>query len=483
MFRFLSSILFLLVSGVASAASWYTETYPSTPKSSPDAACSYLFNNSPYRSGGYTLVPENDYFRCRFKFSTFPGGPLYDKNDKTYTPAPPACPDGIDPLTGECIAPPAPGGEQCGVSDTTGLPKIINATGDCVEFETADKPSQCAHFAQETRFTTTYVNFDGDGNPIPPPPVIEQGCVATVLDVTNCKAPATRATGTITLGPPAQRCRVAVNFSGEVAEGDSPQFNTSPTVPDVCAPGDDCALPDEPVITESEPCSYYADGEGMVSCSSLDYRGVPGESTDCGSVNGEWQCITAKKPTSTGAKIDTTVQTKANPDGTTTVTKTDVRTDVNCTGVNACQSVTTKTTNVTIKDGNGNTVSSSTDCTGAKCGTGKSGDGDGDGEGTCIVDCDEDEGGEVAGPELDDVPGYGESVENFVSAVEGSPIMTAISGIGVSGSGSCNMGSTSTAIGTISLDYICQNSNWLNDLYYVFLAVWALAAVRVLMSA
>lgn len=456
---------------------------------SPDAlsACKTITNAS-YEYSNHAIVSRSDGgFDCKATRRTISTGSIvHNQQIGVVYRYGDSCAAGTtyNPATGACDAPTQPGGEQCGVSDTTGLPKIINATGDCVEFQQADKPSQCAHLAESTRFTTVYVNYDGDGNPIPPPPVVEQGCVATVLDVTNCKAPATRSTGTVSLGPPAQRCRVAVDFTGEVADGDSPQFNTSPTAPDVCAPGDDCALPDEPVITESEPCSYYADGEGMVSCSSLDYRGVPGESTNCGSVNGaDWNCNYAKSPTSTGAKIDTTVQTQANPDGTTTVTKTDVRTDVNCTGVNACQSVTTKTTNVTIKDGNGNTVSSSTDCTGAKCGTGKSGDGDGDGEGTCIVDCDEEEGGEVAGPELDDAPGYGESVDSFVSAVEGSPIMTAISGIGVTGSGSCNMGSTSTAIGTISLDYICQNSNWLDDLFPVFLAVWALAAVRVLMSA
>ncbi|MBL4858904.1 MAG: hypothetical protein JKY36_06895 [Erythrobacter sp.] len=392
-----------------------------------------------------------------------------------------------NPTTGGCEAPQEPGGEKCGDHVIAGvtIPKITTASGECVPFYDADKPSQCEHLSKSTRTTTVYVEYDGEGNPIPPPPVISQGCVATVIDVSHCKAPATPKPGTITLGPPAQRCKVGVSFSGEVADGDAPSFVPSATSPDVCPEGESCDVPDEPVITDRKPCSYYADGEGMVSCQSSDYRGVPGESTNCGSFNNaEWNCNYTKQPSSNGVSIDTKVETKSNPDGGTTTTKTDIRTDVNCTGVNSCQSVTTKTTNVTIKDGNGNTTSSETKCEGAKCGTGiGKGDGTGTGDGDCIVDCGEEEvGGDLPGN--DEVAGFGESLTSFYARAGNSPVFAAVQGIAMPSGGSCNFGSaTIPVIGSISFNWVCQNADLFDPLYYVMLAIWALAAVRVFLEA
>lgn len=395
--------------------------------------------------------------------------------------------------TGQCEAPLPPGGEKCGeeVIGNTKFTKITTSTGECVRLEMADKPSQCNFAKNSVREVSTTVQFDSNGVPSGPPSIDAFGCVAVPIGPSpykNCKAAAPRSevcnNGVcVELGDAPSKCNVAVQFTGETGDGDfgftgNPDDGVGP-----CDPDTDCTPSTPPIETDRQPCTYQTDAEGRQSCVSFDYKGVPGESSQCGEVNGQMQCIAKRPPTSNGTQIDTKVETKPNPDGTTTTTKTDIRTDVICSGPNACQSVTTKTTNVTIKDGNGNTTSSDTKCEGAKCASGiGKGDGTGTGDGDCIVNCD-DENGEVSAPELGEVASYAESIQSFQSAIEGSPIMSAVSSIAVTGSGSCNMGSTNTAIGTISLDYICNNSNWLDDLYFVFLAVWGLAAVRVLLSA
>lgn len=494
-------VMFLLSLSFAqrvSAQDYYWQIFAqgqSFSSASPRGACdqylSFLDSYSPKWKHSIKEMEKlsDSRFRCVFQYNGKEGtdvAGVYGTDSIHVDRAGDSCPPGTESnsQTGECEGPSLPGGEKCGEEVIAGvtIPKITTASGDCVPFFDADKPSQCEHLSQSTRTTSIYVEYDGDGKPIPPPPIVERGCVGNVIDVSHCKAPAPRAAGGVSLGPAPQQCKVGVVFTGEVADGAAPEFNPAPVAPDVCPEGVDCDVEDPPVVTDNQPCTYTQDAEGRMVCSSHDYKGVPGESSNCGTVNGEWQCIAKKPPTSTGSKIDTAVKTTQNPDGTTTTTKTDIRTDVNCTGVNACQSITTKTTNVTIKDGNGNTVSSETSCTGPKCGTGSPGKGDGKGDGACIVDCDEGEGA-VSGPELGSAPGYGDSMQTFMSAVQGSPIMSAISGIGLNGAGSCNMGSASTAIGTISLDYICNNSHWLDPLYFVFLAIWALAAVRVLLSA
>jgi hypothetical protein len=393
--------------------------------------------------------------------------------------------------TGVCEVPPEPNGEVCGPKDQhTGLPKIKNSAGECVDFPFADRGSQCKFAESKVREVKTTVQFDSNGVPSGPPSVDVQGCVAVPIGPNpykNCKQSAPRKACfngvCIEMQSTAAECSVAAQFTGEAGDGEF-GFTGDPAdgaVP--CDPDTDCTPATPPVETDRQPCTYVTDAEGRQSCTSFDYKGVPGESSQCGQVNGVMQCIAKKPPTSNGTQIDTTVETKSNPDGSTTTTKTDIRTDVICSGPNACQSVTTKTTNVTIKDSNGNATSSETKCEGAKCASGiGKGDGTGTGEGDCIVNCD-DESGQVSAPELGEVASYAESIQAFQSAIEGSPIMSAVSSIAVTGSGSCNMGSTNTAIGTISLDYICTNSHWLDSLYFVFLSVWALAAVRVLLSA
>ncbi|MFY1021364.1 hypothetical protein [Ectopseudomonas khazarica] len=297
-----------------------------------------------------------------------------------------------DPSQPTCIPlAPEPGGEKCGEEVVGGatIPKIKNAEGECVPFYDADKPSQCKHFSESTRFTTAIISVDDNGNPSPPPPIVEHGCVATVIDYSHCKAPAPKKVGAISLGPAPVRCRVALNFTGDVADGEPPVFAPPPVDPgDVCPEGEECTPPDAPIVSEKEPCVYVPDGEGRMVCSSSNYTSKPGDYTNCGSVNnGPFKCY-GTNPSSTGTMTDTKVETKQNADGSTTTTKTDTQTKVVCSGVGSCSSQVTTNVSHTTKDANGNTTSESSKCTGPNCsssggikdGSG-TGNGDGNGEG------------------------------------------------------------------------------------------------------
>lgn len=416
--RGLVALFLLSLSTLASADYyWYSTLYPSVHYASASAGCTaraqqYTQQNGyNYVSSGIYSITTNSPIQaqCYFVHQPTPGGPTYTVNNvsaliiyRSGTPC--AAPKTYNPQTGACDAPTAPNGEVCGPKDVTGLPQIKNSSGQCVSFVMADKASQCKYAENNVREVTTTVQFDSNGVPSGPPTLDVQGCVAVPVGPSpykSCKQSAPRKACSngvcVEMQSTAAQCSVAVQFTGEAGDGEfgftgDPSGGQGPCDPDI-----DCTPETPPVVTDSQPCSYYADGEGMVSCQSFDYKGVPGESTNCGSFNGaDWNCNYKKVPSSNGVQIDTKVESKPNPDGTTTTTKTDVRTEVKCSGAGSCSSTTTKTTNVTIKDGNGNTVSSETACKGSKCGTGSAGDGSGTGEGTCIVDCEESEG--PAGP-------------------------------------------------------------------------------------
>lgn len=436
---------------------------------------------------GFKPNSTDDFVYCLYQRSGYPNG--YYNND-LFARRRGDCPVGStwDSQLKRCLQ---PNGQVCGPkSPVTGLPMIKNAADDCVSFINADKGSQCKYAQNSVREVSLDVQFDSQGVPHGPPDASFAGCAAVPVGANpykNCKQPASRQACyngvCIEMKQTTAKCLVAVQFTGATADG---QFGFTGNPDDgvgPCDPDTDCTPNTPPVENDRQPCTYQTDAEGRQSCTSFDYKGVPGETSSCGQVNGQMVCVAKKPPTSNGVQIDTKVETKNNPNGTTTTTKTDTRTDVKCIGAGSCTTQTTKTTTVTIKDSAGNTVGSETKCEGAKCSTSEGkGDGSGTGEGECTVDCEE-EGENLKAPELGDVPTFSESLNTFMEGVQGTPLVSAVSGIGLPSGGTCSMGSTNTAIGTISLDYICTNSNWLDPLYFVFLAIWAFAAVRVLMSA
>jgi hypothetical protein len=226
-------------------------------------------------------------------------------------------------------------------------------------------------------------------------------------------------------------------------------------------------------IVEQIPCTYGVDAAlGGLKCVSTAY--VEKEGTTCGLFNGQNVCTT-KQPVSNNTVIETTIVDTTNPDGSTTTTKTDKATKTNCVGAK-CESKESTTSSNTTKDGNGTTTSSTTTCSGEACiGNSETG---GESEGECLVDCDT-----FGTPDLDEVASFGDSVTNFTDRIAAAPLLANISSIGMNGSGSCSFPSASTMIGEINFNSICTNSGWLDPLFYVFLALWALAAVRVLLSA
>jgi len=240
--------------------------------------------------------------------------------------------------------------------------------------------------------------------------------------------------------------------------------------------------PEPETITKDKPCQYIEQADGTLRCDSEKSTEKQGQS--CGTVNGVKKCYDTK-PTKDGVEIETEVKTETEPDGTSTTTKTDTATKTTCSGINSCTSTTTTTTTTIEKDADGKTNSISGVCTGEACPDKNTNpDGDGDGFGDCVGgDCTGTVGGPLGSPELEEVAGFGETTTGFAERIAASPIIAAIDGIGLNGGGSCTMSSGTTIIGTIDASSFCDNSNWLDPLYYVFLAIHALVAVRVFLSA
>lgn len=245
---------------------------------------------------------------------------------------------------------------------------------------------------------------------------------------------------------------------------------------------DNTPRPDPKTENKDEPCNYSTNPDGSQTCTSE--KSTEKEGQSCGTINGVKKCYDTN-PTKDGIEIETEVKTETKPDGTSTTTKTDTATKTTCSGVNSCTSTTTTTTTTIEKDADGKTNSISGVCTGEACPDKNTNpDGDGDGFGDCVGgDCTGTAGGPLGSPELEEVAGFGETTTGFAERIAASPIIAAIDGIGLNGGGSCTMSSGTTIIGTIDASSFCDNSNWLDPLYYVFLAIHALVAVRVFLSA
>lgn len=372
----------------------------------------------------------------------------------------------------------------------SGFGHIKDANGDCVDYTRADTPSQCKSLAGTSGFTNVQISFGSDGDPIPPPPMTVQGCAAVPGPTAHCKMAPERCTSGKGLGICMQAstntCRIAVSFTGETA-GDGSILPIGGNGKDgVCPPGDDCTPPTPPDQREDKPCNYVYDGEGRKVCDSSQWQAKPGE-TSCGLVNGQMTCI-GKAPTSNGINIGTKIEEKQNADGTTTTTKTDTVTETNCNGANSCQTKTTTNKTVVIKDGNGNKVSETGECTGPHCETG-SGDANGDGLSDCIgANCKGDEEGEddeFSGPENDEVATIGDATADFMSRIEGAPIVAAASNLSFGSGGSCNFGSfTVPILGTLSFQPMCSwAADWFAPIRAIMLCCWALVAVRTFFEA
>lgn len=282
------------------------------------------------------------------------------------------------------------------------------------------------------------------------------GCSVSTVDQ-SCQ--------TSSLGP--WRCGgTAVYDGGKCGEG-----TESPDTPTVTESAE-LEKPASELTTQNQPCNYITQPDGSQTCTSLTVEDHKGQT--CGTFNGQVICPEIQ-PEYDSTQIDTTVTTEDNGDGTTTTTKTDVATVTNCTGT-SCN--TSTTTNTTINNGGSITGT----CTGAQCPTAGNPDGNGDGLGDCVGSC-EGSTGPLSLEGMGEGTSFADTLDGYYDRITGSPIASAVTGISMPSNGSCSFPTASTYLFDVDLNFICQNADWLDPLRYVFLAIWAFAAVRVLMSA
>lgn len=466
-------------SGLSGFDSSITSTYHSSPSEACSSAQTKYVGSWTVTGSSVARVSDTS-FNCYVKISSGSSNSQLQLSIGRYGDG---CDAGqeYDGQTGQCVSPPGDAGTSCDGPEFAGMPAIYNSSGQCVRWDQADTASTCKSLASTgTTFTDIYVAFDGDGNP-EKPQVEKLGCAVQVIDVANCKMPVPKCGQGICIEKYVSKCRVGVTFTGEVAgdgNGSGYPVADGSGSEGVCPDGVDCIPADEPVVEESKPCNYMANGQ-VVGCESSEFKGNPGE-MNCGTVNGGPYTCTKKVPTSNGVNIKTDITSEPQADGTTKQTKQDVHTKTICSAPGSCVTQTTTNKTITIMDGNGNTLSQTGSCTGANCSAGKGQTGNCPAGETCDA---EEEQQEFNGPQNDDVPGFSESLESFKAKVAGAPLIAGVTAIRMPTGGSCSIGSVNTMIGTISGDGVCQNSHWLDDLYYVFLAMGALGAVRIAMSA
>lgn len=497
-------VFILFVFGLCSqvsATTFYWETVNGITAGSPSGACQAARNwywqisyvNSGEAAYYNNLEPilrrdsEAVYF-CAFRVSFKPEPVPYTVQEFRVSRKGDSCEEGAtyDPATGVCKGLSPDRGLVCEAGGgLNGMDKVYNSDGQCVSLEQVDTPATCKYLAGKgTVSTRIFVTFDDDGQPNQVP-VNRLGCVANPITLANCKQPVAIAKDGISIQHGGSNCTVDVSFTGEPFETGA----TSPYPMGDPAKGEqgmcekaDCVVPDAPTVTDSKPCNYMSNGQ-VVGCETTQFQGNPGE-MNCGTVNGGPYTCTSRPATSKGTSVKTEIKTTANSDGSQAVTKDDTHTEVKCIAPGSCTTTVTKTTNVTIKNGAGETTSSTTTCTGSKCASSTNPDADGDGLGDCVKDCSEEEDGTFNGPDITEAKTVQESTQAFMSSVKGSPLMTSLSSISVPSGGSCHFGSANLGFTEVNFDVMCDLwSDISGVLGAVFLAGWALLAVLIVMRA
>lgn len=346
-----------------------------------------------------------------------------------------SCPAGTEynELTGECKAPDNPCQEKAGLS--TFWSRSGTAPDDHVKI----------------------VN-----NMVFPP---TSGCVNSCAMETDRRRCTARSTGSY-------HCWGTGTFTGQ-------KCSTSGTGSDFISE-DQEVLPQPETIKAEEPCVYSAEGDKQVCNSKSE---VESEGVICASKSDGTQLCVTKVPSKNGIDIRTEITKQILADGTSVTTKKDTATLTKCVGVNNCKSTSSTTTTTTTKDANGNIISSGSTCVGDACGGSGGGSSGGD-QSNCAPGEECEEG--FAGPENEEVPGFGESLGTFMSAVNGSPIVSAArDAFSIPSGGSCSFQPfTVPILGTLSFQAMCSwASDWLAPMRLLMLAVWAIVAVRTFLEA
>ena len=489
--RYLLFLLFGLLANLASAADyyWYPVERPSTGQfADPTSACkAYVATLSNFTEPSKVNFQSASSYICT---ATMKGGG--SGFQVTYVArAGTSCPAGYiyTASTGLCTAPFADAGKVCEArSGNNTFDKVYNTKGECVLLPDADLPAQCQYMAGKgARKMRVFIAFNDDGSPSTTPVNTAVGCEANVINTAGCEMPVAKAVDGISIQHGGKNCWVDVAFTGKpFAEGNTTPFPVADPAAGrsgVCADPTTCIVPEAPVVSDSKPCNYMSNGQ-VVGCETTQFQGNPGQ-MNCGTVNNGPYTCTTRPPTSTGSSVKTDIKTTPNADGGSTVTKNDTHTEVKCSAPGSCTTTVTKTTSVTIKDGNGNTTGSTTTCTGAKCASSTNPDANGDGLGDCLKNCEEEEeGGTFEGPDIGEAKTVAETTQAFMNAVKGSPLMSAIRNISVPSGGTCHFGSVQTYIADINFEFMCDIWSEIAPMLAIaMLAAWALLAVRILMTA
>lgn len=271
--------------------------------------------------------------------------------------------------TGSCDLPKKKDGELCDDQQghSSSNPMIwSSAANACVALSEADDKSSCSFFGGkgETSYTVSGVLNSGGDAVAPPTFAGQMGCEVATISTSECTI---NVKGAIS-------CNVTAKFTGNVANTDLPDVRDTQCEPGTCPPQEKATtIEDKPCVMSNGACTSETDKQTT---------GTQG----CGTMNGSYICVTSK-PTSDGTKIDTTVKSEVQSDGTVKTTKTDNATKTSCTDVKTCTTQTSSTTTTTVTNKDGQTVSTGTTCkgtcgsTGTGLGTGGSGNGSGDGDG------------------------------------------------------------------------------------------------------
>jgi hypothetical protein len=294
-----------------------------------------------------------------------------------------SCPVGTtyNAVTGGCDSPAMKDGDLCEDQQghSSSNPMIYSSSaGKCVALTDADDKSTCSYFGGkgETTYSVSGVLNSGGEAVAPPTFAGQMGCEVATISTSDCTI---NVKGAIS-------CNVTAKFTGNVANTNLPDVRDNQCEPGACPPTD------KATTVEDKPC-VMANG----SCTQETDKQTTGNQS-CGSMNGNYICVTSK-PTSDGTKVDTTVKSEVQADGTVKTTKTDNATKTTCTDVNTCTTKTSSTTTTTTTNKDGQTTSTGSTCKGScgSNGTGLesggsgngSGDGDGEGDGTASTsdDC------------------------------------------------------------------------------------------------
>jgi len=296
-------------------------------------------------------------------------------------------------------------GEICKDQSGTNTPEdpmiFDGKQGKCVRASEATELPSCKYLAGKGNPGSAYQiagTWDG-GVPSAPPSFAQNGtsCEVSVVSSSDCVSDV--------------KGNVLCNVIGKLTGNVNNQTNVIDAKDAACEGGVCVPVKEETSVTD-KPCVYSGSGDS-VSCTSETETQKDGKQS-CGTVNGVRTCVFSQ-PSSNGIKIDTTVKTTDNSDGSKTSVKTDNATKTTCTGINKCSTTSSSTTTTTKTNGSGQTTSTDTKCTGT-CGS--SGTGIQPGSGSGSGDGEEDGSGDGAGltdPENGSFDGQGDEWDQKIS--------------------------------------------------------------------